>query len=127
MIEDPNLSLRILRYFAQDGITYPANLTLDQIQPEFEDIEEDVLLYHLWICTEAGLLSGDIKHIKSFGTTRLMVMVLYGLTRIGGEYVRNAETGFWDQALEELRNQGIAITTSNLIHMVSRFVTEAMQ
>ncbi|MCY3628343.1 MAG: hypothetical protein OXG88_12005 [Gammaproteobacteria bacterium] len=120
MIENYELILRILRYFAQDVNEYPANLSFEQLQAAFNDTEADILKYHLWICMELRLLNGEFTHSKAWARTELLIIMVHGLTQSGGEYFRHSEAGIWNRALEELNDRDLPITTRNLIDSLGR-------
>ena len=58
MIENPELTRKILEYFASDEIRFPANKTLDDLKSEFSDEELDVLAYHVSCAHERRAIRG---------------------------------------------------------------------
>ena len=124
MIEDPELTLEILRYFAQGDIGFPANKSDYDVHEAFQDKSFDEIQYHLYCALEAGLLHGkDPNECRivaargvgySFGN-------IDGLTPLGGEYVRNAKS-FWLKAKIEIAKRKLPLTTTILNEMMRAMV-----
>ena len=50
MIEDPKLTLDILKYFAKDEVSWPANLDDREVKAYFKNISPNKVEYHLLLC-----------------------------------------------------------------------------
>jgi len=128
VIEDPDLSLRILTHFAQPDVPYPSNLDfVDQLVPAFADVSPATLAYHVKCCMDAGLLDGDCRVETSFNHAEIVVGWMHGLTVTGGDYVRQATApGFWQKALDRVRAVGVRPTTAVLVQVLARITAEAL-
>lgn len=125
MIEDPELSLRILRFFARDDIPYPSNLDFADLAATFESVSRPRLAYHVKCCMDAGLLDGDC-HTLMTSHAEILVGWMHGLSVAGGDYVRYADSKFWQRALDRFRNSGVPVTTRALATLLPKMVLEAL-
>lgn len=127
MIEDPELSLSILRFFARDSVPYPSNLDFhDDLVPAFEGVTPERLAYHVKCCMDAGLLDGDCEVAAAFDHSEIVVGWLHGLSTSGGNYVRYADSRFWRRALDRLRGSGVPATTQALATVLPKLALEAL-
>ena len=128
MIEDPDLSLRILQHFADDSVPYPSNFDFrTDLVPAFNDVAPETLAYHVHCCIRGGLLDGDTSIAAGFGNAEIVVGWMHGLTVAGGNYVRQAEAlGFWQRALDRLSAAGVRPTTTALAQVLARLTSEAL-
>ena len=61
MIENPNLTRRILEYFASDDVKFPANKRVEELKAEaFPEVDLSCLKYHVKCAEENGLLTVTI-------------------------------------------------------------------
>ena len=125
MIEDPELSMRILRFFADDDIPYPSNLDFADLAVAFEDVGQPRLAYHVKCCMDAGLLDGDC-HTVMTSHAEILVGWMHGLSVSGGNYVRYADSRLWKRALDRFRDSGVPVTTQALAAVLPQMVLEAL-
>lgn len=119
MIENPNLTLDILKIFAETGTPWPANLSAADIKNRFQNVSWDTIEYHLICAIDSKLLHGNYSTNVAFDGTIYTVGWLDGLTVGGNEYVRNASNPkILKMAKEHLILAGIEITTKNLINVI---------
>ena len=121
MIEDPNITLGILKIFAESETPWPANLSDENIKDRFKDVSQDTIEYHLICAIDSRLLRGFYsKDVLLSGGTTYTFGWLDGLTVEGSEYVRNASNPkFMNMAKEHLKSAGLEITTKNLINVIN--------
>lgn len=116
MIENPEFTLKVLKYFAGDDVPFPANADGEELRiREFPDVSSDYFLYHIKCAVELELLDAQCNEISTFDGVIYSLGFISGLTAKGGEYVRNAETKFWGLAMQKLEEKSAAITTSALL------------
>ena len=128
MIEDPNFTLKVLKYFAKEDVTFPANITADALHTEeFPDVTLDYLFYHIRCAVELGLLEAQCSDVPTTDGVIPFIGYISGLTAKGGEYVRNSETKFWGDALKKVREVGMAITTSTLLNCMNNLMANAIR
>lgn len=126
MLEDPNVSLRILRYFAQDDVPYPANAEFDDVAAELSDIDKPTLAYHLKVCIDADLLDGNCVLTETFGGSELLFGWLHGLTSAGSDLVRYAaRRRRWRKALRLARRSG-SLTTQVVARVAADLVAHKL-
>ena len=119
MIEDPNLTLDILKIFAEPNTPWPANLSDKDITNRFTDVSKETIEYHLICAIDSGLLRGNYSRNASYGGTFYTFGWLEGLTVEGGEYVRNTNNpNILKMAKENLISAGLEFTTKNLIKVI---------
>ncbi len=121
MIEKPDLTLEILRYFAKDEVPYPANLQVSDIYAAFPGKDQCDVDYSIICAIQTGLLVGDYQEIKAFEGSSLVIGFLSGLSPSGGEYVRHAGNHY-GKAISYLRKTNQAITTAAISSTVTRMV-----
>lgn len=118
MLEDPQLTLKILKYFARDDIGFPSNKTVDDLVKEIPgEAGREQIVYHVICAEENGLLRANIRDDSVLGKDgrRCEISYMDGLTAKGGEYVRASEGCFWNEAWNYLQKQGSQITTQTLL------------
>ena len=118
MLEDPKLTLKILKYFARDDIGFPSNKGVDDLVKEIpEATTREQIVYHVICAEENGLLKAYIHDdsVMGRGGRRYGISYMDGLTARGGEYVRASEGRFWDEAWNYLHKQGSQVTTQTLL------------
>lgn len=99
MIEDPELTLKILTYFADDAVGFPANTDVQDLTGVFPDVPVDRLTYHVICAIDCGLLRGEYSQARVMEGAYYTVGFIDGLTQEGGEYVRaTSNTKFLAQA-----------------------------
>lgn len=126
MLEDPNVSLRILCYFAQDDVPYPANADFDDIAAELSDIDKPTLAYHLKMCIDAELLDGNCVQTETFGGSELLFGWLHGLTSAGSDLVRYAaKRRRWRKVLRLARKSG-SVTTQVVARVAADLVAHKL-
>ena len=127
MIENPELTRKILEYFASDEIRFPANKTLDDLKSEFSDEELDVLAYHVSCAHEEGLLEVGLTKTSTLSDGELITVGwITGLTQPGGEYVRHSQTKFWNQAKNVIQETGQKVTTTALRDVLFMLTRKAL-
>lgn len=126
MIENVDLTLKILEHFARDDVGYPANLTVEHLKKEFPDEGWDRITYHVRCAEECGLLEAQINEKHTFDGAIVNVGYISGLTASGGEYVRNARSKFRDEAKNEIIKSGLEVTTSLLAQVMGGLIARAL-
>lgn len=122
MIEDPQITVRILKHFA-DNLEFPAHARVESLLKDIHPkIDEKTLKYHLYVCIENELLVGKYRIVTAFEGSDISIGVLEGLTPKGGDYVRDSDSHLWERARQSLIDQGIAVTTSRLVELIARLV-----
>ena len=128
MIEDPKLTLKILKYFASDEISWPANVDDRDLKNHFTDIPSDKVEYHLFCAIESGLLEGAFNRNATFDGAFYTFGRFDGLTVVGGEYVRNASSGNkWELVKEKLSTAGLEFTTRNAMLAMQNVIEELIK
>lgn len=113
MIENPELTLRILRYIAQDDVPFPANLTYEKLLEEFPDEKPGAVACSVILAYKANLLMGSGVHrtdYKSKAEAQFRIGLIDGLSPEGTFYVGNAKTQF-DKACELAKHMGWDLTS----------------
>ena len=122
MIEDPKLTLNILKYFASDDIGFPAHVKADDLLDHCHQVSKETLYYHLMCAIDNKLLIGKYSIITAFEGSAIRVGILEGLTPKGGDYVRDSDSSLWEKARQSLIDKGIAVTTSRLVESIASLV-----
>ena len=120
MIEDPQLTLKILQYFAQEEVGWPANKTFQDVSKMFPEESHERIQYHIICAIDGGLLKGTYRRTSTFQGVRYSVGILDGLSKVGGDYVRKASSPLWNQAKDLLAKKGLALTTSHMLETMDR-------
>ena len=127
MIEDPKLTRRILEYFAQDDVPFPANATVaDDLTSAFPDEKLSRLEYHVMCAEENELLIVNTRENSMMDGTEFVFGFISGLTAKGGEYVRGSRSKYWDEAYKQISNKGIEVTTKLLIQVMSKLMSSSL-
>ena len=121
MIENPELTLKILRHFARDDVPFPSNLADEDLYQVFPKEKPENIKYSLYCAIKTGLLKGSVIDTSTFDGDDYMISRIFGLSPKGGDYVRNAERHF-EKALDLIRKKGEAVTTSLLVQVVNQLV-----
>ena len=126
MIEDPKLTLDILKYFARDEISWPVNVTDRELKDHFKNIPPDKVEYHLYCAIQNDLLIGDFeRYIKFGGGASYVFGNLDGLTPEGGEYVRMASSSSrWELIKNRITKAGLELTTRTAIQVTKNMIEE---
>ena len=125
MIEDPKLTLKILKYFASDDISWPANVDDRDLKNHFSHIPSDKVEYHLYCAIESGLLEGKFSRNAMSAGAFYTFGRLDGLTVVGGEYVQNASSGSkWELVKKKLSKAGLEFTTRNVMLAMQNVIEE---
>ena len=123
MIENPEITLKILRIYARDETPWPANYRVEDIVRLTDDFERNVIEYHLICAIESELLRGSVNRTSTFAGSVYTFGYIDGLTAKGGEYVCNSENPeVWNKAKDYLISEGLKITTDNLRIALSNVV-----
>lgn len=127
MIEDVELTLKILEHFAQDSVGFPANVTYEDLCGLFPDESHEKISYHLLCAAENDLLKVAYQETNNaWGYTCKFTSGIAGLTAKGGEYVHHARSHFWDKALKSLREQKVEVTTAVLVKYIPAIIGQAL-
>lgn len=121
MIEKPDLTLNILRYFAREDVDYPSNLADSDLYQVFPEEDPASIKYSLLCAIRNGLLDGNVIDTSTSEGQDYMIAPISGLSPQGGEYVRNAERHY-GKAVDLIRSKGEAVTTSLLISVLGQLV-----
>ena len=123
MIEDPNLTLEILKYFTRDEISWPANVDDRELINHFSDISSDKVKYHLYCAIESGLLEGQFTRNAMLAGAFYTFGNLDGLTPEGGEYVRMASSSSrWELIKNRITEAGLELTTRTAIQVTKNMI-----
>lgn len=115
MIEDPDLTLKILKHFARDDVGYPAHVSPNDLVKEFPGESRSRINYHVMCAIDCEFLRGKYDRVAAARGVAYTFGFIDGLTKAGGDYVRNSETRLWDEAKKTIIEKGLAITTTHLI------------
>lgn len=126
MIEDVDLTRQILEHFASDDVGWPADATLESLATVFPEVDRDTLAYHIQCAAEAGLLEADVNKLSTDDGTIVTIGWIVGLTQIGGEYVKDSRSEFYDKAFNHLKEAGISATTDRLKQVMSNLITAVL-
>ncbi len=127
MIEDPNLTRKILEHFAQDDVGFPANITLEGLCNVFGDIEPDKVAYHLLCAAENHLLLVDYNKTDTLGgKSHFTFGPISGLTPEESEYVHYSRTTLWDTAMHKVKESGVAVTTAILVDFLPKLAMQVL-
>ncbi len=131
MIEDYELSLELLRYFARPDVNFPSNKTIDHLKMVFPDRPEDQLVYHLKHCIDLRLLDGKYLEIPGYGDRQIIFQKLTGLSVKGDQYVQYSNAPIWGQIVDRAAESGHPISTELLVdtmnEMSREFVRDIVQ
>ena len=125
MIEDPKFTLKLLQFFAQENIPWPANLTVTEVQQHFatQSIGRDKVEYHLICAIELKLLHGFYNRTSTFDGAVYTFSYIDGLTVEGSNYVINAsKSKLWEKAMQKLLEQGFEVTTKNVLLTIQSLI-----
>ena len=130
MIENVDLTRRILEYIGGPETPFPLNLHPDDIVNRFPDEDRDQVLYSLHCAAEARLLDGakvqgEHRLLKT-GERLFFLGMIYGLTPEGRDYVAGTER-HWSTVISNLKESGKRVTTMVLKPLISRAVKEAWE
>ena len=127
MIEDPDLTLCILRYFSREDVPNPANKLVEELaDDEFRGVDLGRLRYHVRCAQENGLLAARISRVATSQAVQYSFGFIDGLTAKGGEYVRNSQTGFWDKAVKEIEDGGASVTTNLMVKFLPMLIEKSL-
>ena len=125
MIENPEITLKILKAFAQDDVPWPAKFTIEDITNWIDNCDRATIEYHLICAIDSGMLHGDYTKSTTFSGNIYTFGYFDGLTVEGGEYIRNFEnSNIWNLAKDKLISEGITITTRNMLSAISVVVND---
>ena len=113
VIENTELTLKILRHFARDGVPYPSNLNPRDLHAVFRDQKPADIDYSVICAIEVGLLNGKIQDVSTMAGREIMISFMDGLSQRGGEYVRHSASHY-ERAIGKIREAGIEVTTEIL-------------
>ena len=126
MIEDPELTRKILEYFAQDSVPYPANVTFDDLCAVFNKEDPERISYHLLCAAKTNLLEVPYKETHTGDGVLLTFDYISGLTPEGGEYVQHSRTSLWDKAIHQVKESGVAVTTAILVNYLPKLANKML-
>lgn len=127
MIEDPKLTLRILEYFADEAVGFPANKLVEDLVGVLPDVGVEDLRYHVICAIDGDLLHGNYTAQGQITGTVYTVDFLAGLTQKGGEYVRaSGNKKYFDEACNKIRAMGFTVTTQLLCDYLPKLISEAL-
>ncbi len=125
MIENPEITLKILRIYARDETPWPANYCVEDIVRLTDDFERNAIEYHLICAIESELLHGSVNKTSMMDGNLYTFGYIDGLTAKGSEYVCNSENPeVWNKAKDYLISAGLKLTTNNLVTAVSDVVQD---
>lgn len=125
MIENPELTLNLLRHFARDDVPYPSNLEPADLYAAFPDQNPADIDYSVICAIQSGLLDGDILDASTFDGRNIFISHMDGLSQAGGEYVRHAASQY-ERAINEIQKTGIEVSTDILSAYVKKLVFGAL-
>ena len=129
LIEDPRITLDILKYFARDEVGFPANVMVQrELADAFPKYPLDTLRYHVFCAMESGLLVVASYDIRETGeTAAIAIGNIVGLTSAGSDYVRDSRTELWDTAMKKLTDAGLEATTGRLVEVLHKIAIQMLQ
>lgn len=130
MIENVDLTKKILEYIGGPETPFPLNLHPNDIVNRFPEEDEDQVLFSLHCAAEARLLDGanvqgEHRLLKT-GERQFFLGTIYGLTSEGRDYVAGAER-HWSTVISNLKESGKKVTTMVLKPLISRAVKETWE
>ena len=128
MIEDTELTRKILEYFASDDISFPADVIVEShLTKEFPEISLEVLQYHVICAIDCGLLHGTYKRTPTLSDGVLITIgYIDGLTSSGGDYVKQSRTSHLKTAMKSIQDAGIQVTTALLVETLNYTIKKAI-
>ena len=129
LIEDPRITLDILKYFARDEVGFPANVMVQrELDAAFPQYSLVTLTYHVFCAMKSGLLvvaSYDIRDTHE--RAEINIGHIVGLTSAGSDYVRDSRTKLWDTAMAKLTDAGLEATTGRLVEVLPKIAIQMLQ
>ena len=129
LIEDPRITLDILKYFARDEVGFPANVMVQrELDAAFPQYSLVTLKYHVFCAMKSGLLvvaSYDIRDTHE--RAEINIGHIVGLTSAGSDYVRDSRTKLWDTAMAKLTDAGLEATTGRLVEVLPKIAIQMLQ
>lgn len=128
MIEDPDLTRRILGYFARPDVGFPADKTVqDHLVKIFPEVDEPCLVYHVMCASQQDLLMATWSKAETIDGIIYTIGFISGLTAKGGNYVRDARSKFWQKAIDKIKGEGLEVTTDRLCDLIPNLISAALQ
>ena len=127
MIEDVELTRKVLEFFAKEDVPFPANVTIDNLSDHFPNEDPGRLNYHVMCAAENELLIvPEMNRVSTLKSATYVIGRIDGLTVKGGDYVKHSRTKFWQQAKEKCASLGLKQTTDILCNLVFKLVHGAL-
>ena len=127
MIEDPDLTRRILEYFAWDDVGFPADKTVQDLVDMFPEADEPCLVYHVMCASQQDLLLATWSKAETLDGITYTIGFISGLSAKGGNCVRDARSKFWQKAIDKIKDAGLEVTTDRLCGLIPNLISSALQ
>ena len=128
LIEDPRITLDILKYFARDEVGFPANVMVQrELATAFPQYSLVILRYHVFCAMGSGLLVASSNIHDGPERTEVLIGNIVGLTSAGSDYVRDSKTKLWDMAIAKLAEMGLEVTTGRLVEIFPKIASQMLQ
>ena len=127
MIEDPDLTRRILEYFAGADVGFPADKTVQDLVDIFPEADKPCLDYHVMCASQQDLLEATWSKTETLDGITYTISFISGLTAKGGNYVRDARSKFWQKAIDQIKDAGLEVTTDRLCGLIPNLISSALQ
>ena len=129
MVENVKLSTTILEVIA-DTESYPANINQDgirnsdAIKENFENINLGIIVFHINMLVEAGLVEAEFGDILPLSDSKTYYVTIIGLTKQGSDHVRYIRSSFWDKAKQELESDGKPLTIQLIFSLCDKLIRQ---
>lgn len=110
MIEDVELTRKILEIYAADG-DFPSSISANSVCLELQDEygRQEVTQHLVW-AKDAGLLSGPVySRIDVLSGPQYSLRRVDGLSKEGSDYVLYARSGLWDKAKNHIKKKSLPL------------------
>ena len=115
LIEDPDLTLRILRHLAPYDSRKPAETTVLELHAAFPENDIPELTHHVVCAAECGLLHAHISRLTAFDWVSIDVTSINCLTARGKDFADDAKTQARHTAIDKLNRAGLRVTTREIV------------
>ena len=127
MIEDVELTRKILEHFAQDEVGFPANLSYEDICSAFGDTDQQTIAFHLWCACDAGLLEGSCNEKELMDGWQVTFGWFLGLNIRGSNYVHDSRGSLWAKAVKRLKEHKATVTTAAIVEILPVLLKETLE
>lgn len=120
MIEDPKLTLKILKHIGSD--TFPPIAEIQEIYSAFPNIKQKFLKHHVIRAVDAGLIRSNVVRIPVYGGIGVHINPIAGLTPEGDAYIRQNRMWFSPGTKRLIASIAGTVIAGLLIIVLSKFI-----